>query len=333
MALAGASRMLQDAALRNKARQAAQLAINYIAAKQPSHGAFGYYGDPGEGYSDTSVCGWVYQGVAACAVAQVGVPSSVIDRAELCLAAIHDSSGRSTYWWTYPNGGGAWLAERHTPIALTMRRLMGHPAGAADSQLQANWLMSGNRIINYQTGRNGKDIYGLYYTSLAMYRMGGTYWSTWHAFYPDQVLLHMQYEGTDMVYWPADCCGSSSQYGGGTDVGKLYATAMAALTLESAFEEHWINPSWTPPTGKCSYGYNNRLGVSQATPAADTILVMDYEEWEIDHDTIDVDNNDDDSDIAPRHSGRANALMGDWSVRAFYPEEITLENWTVESAE
>ncbi|MFO7899391.1 MAG: hypothetical protein R6V58_10080, partial [Planctomycetota bacterium] len=57
-------------------------------------------------------------------------------------------------------------------------------------------------------------------------------------------------------------------------------------------------------------------------------VVMDYHSWEIDHDENDPDNNDSATDIATRHSDRANALMGDGSVRAFYVEDIREGMWT-----
>jgi type II secretory pathway pseudopilin PulG len=333
MALAGASRTMVDTALRDKARAAAQLGLNWIVANQPDHGAFGYYGDPGDGNSDTSVCGWAYQAVAACSFAGIHIPQTARDRAEEYLSCVHDSYGRSTYWWTPPNGGGAWLAERETPIALTTRLLLGHGPDASDSQLQANWLMSGDRIINYHEGRNGNDLYGLYYTSLSMNRMGGTYWSKWFAFYPDQVLIKMIQDSPEMCHWPSEACGSSAQVGGGTTVGEVYATAMAALTLEAAFEEHWLHESWKPTGGECSYGYNNRLGKDRRTPDANTILVMDYEHWQIDHDDIDVEHNDDIGQVAARHSDRANALMGDYRVETLPPAEISDGMWTLTPAD
>jgi prepilin-type N-terminal cleavage/methylation domain-containing protein/prepilin-type processing-associated H-X9-DG protein len=80
--------------------------------------------------------------------------------------------------------------------------------------------------------------------------------------------------------------------------------------------------------GECSYGYSNQLGVNRGTVAADTICIMDYEDWEIDRDGAGVSMNDDDSYIALRHRGGANALMGDGSVRLIRIEEITAGMWT-----
>jgi len=158
---------------------------------------------------------------------------------------------------------------------------------------------------------NSSDFYRKYYVTLAMFRMGGSYWTKWYegdattpgwTGYPAQVVKYVLQEGEDKLYWPGNCAGGDSQSGGGSEVGDAYATAMACLILEGSFEEHWIDASWTPAGGKCSYGYNNRLGKSRRQPAADTIIVMDYENWEIDHDDLDVTSNDTVTDIAARTS-------------------------------
>jgi len=336
MALCGASRTMVDSALRQQARGAAQLALDHLAAVLPPEGACGYngameirdYGGPEPG-GDTSCTGWVYQGFAAGRVAGLGLPQSVWDRAERYLDECCSSSGRSTYFYTPPITGSAnWLWEKHTPISLTSRLMTGHSPDAADSLLSANTLMENNHVITYHSTR--KDFYSKYYTTLAFFRMGGTYWSAWHDFYPAKILEYMQQQGADKAWWPQDCCGTSSQAGGGNSGGDVYSTAIACLILEAPFEEHWINPSWTPATGRCSYGYNNRLGQSRRRPAADTIVVMDYEHWEIDHDEVDVEKNDGPEKIAARHAGKANCLLGDGHVRALDPQEITDAMWTLE---
>lgn len=78
--------------------------------------------------------------------------------------------------------------------------------------------------------------------------------------------------------------------------------------------------------GSCTYGYNNQLGSNRRTVAPDAIVVMDYNNWEIDRDpTGGVDDN---SYVALRHAERANALMGDGSVRTLRLEDIKSGMWT-----
>ncbi len=360
MALCGAARVCQDPALRRQARDSAQLGFDFIVDRQSDEGPFGYYG-PLDWYDnywrgDTSLTAWGMQAIAAGRVAGLSPTNTTWSEIDakvqdyLQVGGCMDSSGRSSYWFNAANHGSGGVAM--TPLSMTSRMLTGGNSSDAHAILQADYLMNGNRYIDHAVARDaeGKPInYHIYYASLALFRMGGDYWAKWYKGdsttpsgwegYPALVLKRKQNGGTDsegnpMAFWEidtcwADACGNSAVTGTAAG-GRVFTTCMAAMALEAAFEEHWIDPSWTPPGGDCSYGYNNRLGKNRRTPAADTILVMDYEHWEIDHDDIDVESNDDIHHIAARHSGRANALMGDHHVRAFPPEEVTAAMWTLE---
>jgi prepilin-type N-terminal cleavage/methylation domain-containing protein/prepilin-type processing-associated H-X9-DG protein len=80
--------------------------------------------------------------------------------------------------------------------------------------------------------------------------------------------------------------------------------------------------------GRCTYGYNNQVGAGRMTPGADTIVIMDYNDWEIDRDSSDPAKNDDDSYIATRHDGRANAVLADGRVEALRLGDIRAGMWT-----
>ncbi len=83
---------------------------------------------------------------------------------------------------------------------------------------------------------------------------------------------------------------------------------------------HWLHgPAASHIT--CSYGYNNQLGHDARTVAGDTIVLMDYHDWEIDR-PLDGSGQDD-SFIALRHGGRLNAFLADGSVRALFRAQIT----------
>jgi len=357
MALCGVARMCQGSSLKQQAAHAAQLGFDFIADRQADEGSFGYYGplDSYQGYwrGDTSLTAWALQAIAAARVAGLNPANttwSEIDaKVDRYLQPGHcmDSLGRSSYWFNAANHASGGLAM--TPLSLAARMLNGGKSSDAHAILQANYLMNGNRYINHAINRDGKNNYHLYYASLALYRMGGDYWTKWYKGgsgtpsgwegYPKVVLKHKQDGGTDgegnrTAFWEIDTCWpdacGNSAVSGTRAGGRVYTTCMAMLALEAAFEEHWIDESWTPTGGKCSYGYNNRLGTELRTPAPDTIMVMDYGNWEIDHDEIEVDRNDGPEMIATRHSGRANALMGDGRVRALHPDEISEAMFTLE---
>ena len=103
----------------------------------------------------------------------------------------------------------------------------------------------------------------------------------------------------------------------------VYPTALTLACLEFSFADELGNVKATQKVTGLSYGYNPDLGVERRTPGADTIMVMDY--------VLSIFRKDDPKGhIAPRHGGRANALMGDGAVRALRPEEITDGMWTLE---
>jgi len=351
MALCAAARICQDAELKQKAREAAQLGLDYILRKRPSHGGY-YYGGPGpEGMADTSICGWVYQCIAAARV--TGIQPTELSWAQVdsmidqYLEESINTQGASTYWY-YPPYTSSSGSTSMTAISLTARMLCGGSSSDPTAKLQADWLTNGNRHINLIIQRDGKNNYTNYYMSLGLFRMGGDYWNRWYKGgagapagyegYPKLILKHKQPGGTDaegnlLAFWDSDTCypdHTNNPRVSGLDYGRTYTTCMAVLALEAAFEEHWIDASWTPTGGECSYGYNNRLGKSRKRPAADTILVMDYENWEIDHDEVEVDRNDGPEKIAARHGGRANCLLGDGRVRALRPDDVTAAMWTLE---
>ncbi|MFO7899596.1 MAG: type II secretion system protein [Planctomycetota bacterium] len=361
LAMASAAGTLEDASLRQKARRSAQLGLQHLSAHHGRQvgdwecGGFYYYGappkyynppyaaNPGEfrGYKiETPLCGWSYQAMSMCD--KVGIPLSARDRRRFDQFCYQGTSpfGYSTYWWypPYPEGripAGASSMERMVPVMLACRLVMGQSPGSGAVVKQADVMLEGPgshpTSPEYFQNEGGKDFHTAYFINLGLLRTGGKYWEPWAAVYPQLVLQHMVSgqptdAGKPTSFFPYDCCGTSSIDGGGNSGGDVYSTAMGAMILEMENKEHWLHPEWEPPTGECSYGYNNLVGRDRRSFAADTILVMDYQSWVIDHDGMDEDDSLD--SVATRHSDRANALLGDGSVRALYVEDITPGMWT-----
>jgi len=365
MALAAAVRTCEDPELRRKARDAAAIGIQWVGSQQPWHGCFNYSGGAVTGKADSSGTGWVYQGVGACRVAGVPVSSEVMAKAQVFLDHMAAANGKMGYRWYPPPEGPStadWLDERHTAIGLCVRLLLGESPSSAIVQNQVNYITGDKSGIprhiynfthpdgQYQLPGDGTDRYQFYHTTRGLRIIGGDVWATWHdgdtsivahgepfEGYPKYVLKHLiddppDDEGNPMAHWPKPC--ASAGQGMGPQCGSMYATALSLCMLSYAYEEHWTDESYVQPTAaKCSYGYNNRLGNDRRRPAADTIMVMDYEHWEIDRDDIDVEKNDTEAKIATRHGGRANALCGDGSVRALDIDDITPGMWTPEAGD
>jgi len=349
MALSAAAQMIKDQGLRAKAAAAAQLGINWMATASDAadYGGFTYevpYDATAGGTVDTNATCWFYHGIAAAKDSGLSVPQRVIDKAS--------DANQGFFYWAYAawEGGSAYYrfgvpnprkhfsgGQTNTPVLLATRLVMGQGPASDPCVTNAEYLYNANQPSAKITAMEPQYslTYCIYFMNEAMVRMGGKYEDKWrNNFFPEHLLKVMVPVGDDMVYWPNTACkdigGSWSSRG---EWGDVYATAMACMALAVGYSDYWLVVEGSPPIADASYGYNNRLGAGRRTVAADTIVLMDYDSWEIDRDDIDVDNNDTDADIATRHGGQANALMGDGHVRALYPDDITPGMWTPESGD
>jgi prepilin-type N-terminal cleavage/methylation domain-containing protein/prepilin-type processing-associated H-X9-DG protein len=347
MALAAASQMVEDPDLRSKARAAAQLAVNWLvdASDASEYGCFNYDAPITASMTsntDTSASSWCYLGMAGARDSGLTVPQRVFDKAS--------ETSQGFFYWGYAawEGGSAYYrfgvpnprkhfsgGQRNTGILLAARLICYDNPSGTPAITKADYMHNSNQpastIIAMES--NGEShTYAIYWANEAFERMGGKYLEKWRAqFFPQRMMPFQLPEGDDMAYWPNTAChdigGSWSSRG---EWGDAYATAMACLALEASFTDHWLKVDGVAPIAEASYGYSNRLGLNGQTVSADTIVVMDYQDWEIDRDLVDPDDNDTDADIALRHRGQANALFGDSSVRPLSLEEIKPGMWTPE---
>jgi prepilin-type processing-associated H-X9-DG protein len=348
MALAAAAQIIEDPELRSRAAAAAQLGVDWMVAASDAsdYGGFTYevpYDAGSGGYVDTNATCWFYHGLAAARDSGLSVPQRVLDKAS--------DANQGFFYWAYSawDNGSAYYrfgipnARKHfsggqtnTAVLLATRLVMGQGPGADPCVSNAEYLYNNNQPSAKIIAMEPESLtYIIYFMNSAMTKMGGKYEQQWRAnFFPENLMKTMLPDGEDMAYWPNTAChdigGSWSARG---EWGDCYATAMACLALEAGYSDYWLTVQGVPPIGQASYGYNNRLGKAPRTVAADTITVMDYVDWDIDHDDIDVEQNDTDADIAPRHSGRANALLGDGRVRSFEVDDITPGMWTLEAGD
>lgn len=302
-----------------------------------------------------STSSWVYQAVGAARLAGFNVPSSMNAAVQFVMALNAASVPAGGMWkqWnpagtgtgTFPYSGGCSGPNNWTNQGLLMRMALGDSPGSSVVESQLGFIMGDQsgvpRAIARFISADGKSRYHYYHTTRGLRLVGGSTWDEWlnpnpsyngwqgYTFY---VLKHLVDDGCDaegnpMAYW-SDL--SLVSYGGYQK--EAWITAFSLMMLSDAFDDTWLDEEFSlPGDGRCSYGYNNRLGQDRRTPAADTIIVMDYDNWLIDHD--DVDEDDDESKIATRHGGKANALMGDGHVRPLRIEEITDGMWTVEPSD
>ncbi len=225
MALAEASEMVQNPYLRQRAREAAQLGLDYILELQPEHGAFSYTG-PG---TDVSVTGFQLQALKAALTAGLDVPSEALARTERFFSISMHSSGSTPYRIdperTVQRRGRK--RDNMTAVSLTTRLWLGQSRRSEAAQLQAEFLTRDNRHLN--VARAGRNVYQIYYLSLAMYNMGGQYWHDWNEAFNEPLREAQVKTGPHAGSWDPE------KHTRGTQGGRVYTTTMALMSLQVYF--------------------------------------------------------------------------------------------------
>jgi hypothetical protein len=81
-------------------------------------------------------------------------------------------------------------------------------------------------LLKNESDRGPSNVYYWYYATLALYQHGGEAWSTWNSRLRDRLVGLQRNTGHQMGSWEPD----QSLYG--SKGGRVYCTALAALTLE-----------------------------------------------------------------------------------------------------
>jgi len=197
-----------------------QGAINFIlAAQDPARGGWRYAPRID---SDTSVVGWQIMALKSALLAELKVNPNVGIGATKWLNSVqYDFAGQdigigSKYGYKAASGGtGATIA-----IGLLCRIYLG------TSQLDPG-LQKGLRYLEAE-GPDPKNMYYNYYATMFMYQCDGptgAFWKSWNLRMRDQLIQTQQRQGPDAGSWYFnDSHGRSG--------GRLYDTALSALTLE-----------------------------------------------------------------------------------------------------
>jgi len=223
-----------------KLRPMAQHAIDYIVKLQPEHGGFRYSGPVIVGEGDMSVTGWQIMAIKSAILAGLNVPSQAIERSRLFLKNTWRDYGASSYLAgerpagslavtaigflcrTFLNDGGIYDAEIGQTLEFLRQREnpnFSSPAGGASKELVS-------------------DIYYTYYSSLAVYQIGGDateHWRSWRTMYRAPLVAAQVQDERDargrfiMGSW------DPAKHRWGDRGGRVYATAMGALCLEAPF--------------------------------------------------------------------------------------------------
>ena len=220
-AVAEAYGMTQDP----KLRAPAQLALNYIVeAQDPVSGGWLYTPRAG---GDTSVVGWQIMALKSGILSYLTVPGYVKTRANKWLDTVQsdfyvEGSGiGSRYGYRAPQ-------DRHgtphdgacTAIGLLCRNYLGTKKGDPGLRKGVEWIAS--------QGPTPSDMYFNYYASMVMYQNDGPkgeLWKGWNRVMRDQLVGTQVKAGKDAGSWHF-----SANHG--DDGGRVYNTALGAMTLE-----------------------------------------------------------------------------------------------------
>jgi hypothetical protein len=196
----------------------AQAAVNFIVRAQDSNGGGWRYvpGQPG----DTSVVGWQLMALRSAKLAYLRVPQVTLHKAGYFLDHVQGEKG-ATYGYTGPEG----KRPATTAIGLLCRMYLGwkqdQPA-----------LVRGVHILSQlgpSTDKSGikNNMYYNYYATQVMHHFGGYSWEQWNRVMRDYLVHSQSKRGHETGSWFFE-----GEDHGGPSGGRLYCTAMAAMTLE-----------------------------------------------------------------------------------------------------
>ncbi|HUT34509.1 MAG TPA: prenyltransferase/squalene oxidase repeat-containing protein [Planctomycetota bacterium] len=209
----------------------AQKAIDYVCKVQPDHGGFRYGGAVPKDEGDMSVTGWQIMAIKSAICSELKVPQEAVERSRVFLKNTYRDYGGSAYIVSSRGAGAAVSA-----IGMLCRQFLGGDydaeiSAAADflRQRQKNQVGAPNTGKDHLVG----DLYYTYYSVLAMFQMGGEYWTDWNKLFRDPLVKCQIHQINDAKgrfvrgSWDPDNHQWAKSRGG-----RVYATAMAVLSLE-----------------------------------------------------------------------------------------------------
>jgi hypothetical protein len=189
-------------------KRVCQEAVRFIATAQGYHGGWGYLPkQPG----DLTISGWQLMALKSASAAGLDVPPATILRARNFLESQRAKDGVNYF---YREEGEKSI--NCTAIGILFRMFLGDRTDPAI----INGLIRLTKHNDY-----GNDIYFRYYATLTLFHAGGTLWEEWNKVCREHLIMTQVQDGHEAGSWYFD-----NPFG--KEGGRLYTTAMAAMTLE-----------------------------------------------------------------------------------------------------
>lgn len=197
----------------------AQRAVDFICHVQdPVGGGWRYEPfQPG----DTSVVGWQVMALKSALFAQLSMPAAVLRKASAFLDSVQSEQG-AMYGYTFPIGTrneGPGDGTATTAIGLLCRMHMGW---SKDTPA----LVHGVELLS-QANPTAGNLYFNYYATQVFRHWEGPEWKRWNERMRDQLVASQSLKGHERGSWYLIDRDFGAVVGG-----RLYCTAMAAMTLE-----------------------------------------------------------------------------------------------------
>jgi hypothetical protein len=207
-AWAGDAKTLRDAAAR---------AIAFVEFAQHSGGGWRYR--PRE-LGDTSVVGWQMMALRSARLGGLSVHPETMSQAGRFLDSV-SGDALGSYYGYMPGGGRADHPVEHpigatTPIGLLCRIYSGWRRDEPGLQTGVQRLV--------RNAQPGKGMYFYYYATQVMHQYGGPQWSEWDRWMRTYLVTEQRRDGDETGSWTFN--------GSHDGAGRVYCTAMAAMTLE-----------------------------------------------------------------------------------------------------
>jgi len=208
----------------------AQGAIQHICAIQPEHGGFRYEGPVRQAEGDLSVTGWQILALRSALCAGLDVPDEALERSRTFLANSVRDDGGSAYLVSDTRSSAAMTA-----MGMLARQFVGGEGYDQQVRAAAEWLINHERRV--RGPGKGKDrlvgdLYYTYYSTLAMYQFGGDAWQVWNRLFRDGLLAAQVRDARDTEGRWIRGSWDPGKHHWGSAGGRIYATAMAVMSLE-----------------------------------------------------------------------------------------------------
>ncbi len=219
LALCEAYALTDDKRLRSPVERAIRFLVDARAADRLS-----WRYEPGDRFGgDTSILGWAVMVAKSAREIGLNVPEDVRRGATTWLARVSEGKARGLAMYRPPGySDGGRVTPTMTAEAWVCRQFLGSGGPGPASDEAAAYLLT------HGPDRDPFNLYYWYYATLAMYQHGGPAWTRWNARVRDQLVSRQVRSGHAEGSWDPALCKDPYDSKGG----RIYATALAALTLE-----------------------------------------------------------------------------------------------------